>query len=347
MISTRKVNAFIIWIVVFVTYYSVGINNNEFNIYVPLSLTLLQFIVYMVNRHYVIPRFYEDKKPVFFSVNIVLFVLLVVIMILLGEIIITPPRSFQHRELLPPPNIIFGALFHVALALIALWAAVNQYLLEKEKRNEKEIETLKRINIENNLQLLKSQINPHFLFNALNNIYTMSYMGDKSTPNKIDKLSDMLRFVLYDCESEYISLIKEIEYINNYIEFQQLKTEFEQCISFKYTIDNEGFLIAPMILIPFIENAFKYGGVERDPSNFIDIFLIQNKHKLSFKIINTNKDIHEAFTKKNSHYGIGIKNVMNRLNIIYPDSYEFLTEKTSDLYIVNLNIFINESGRKM
>ncbi len=347
MISTRKTNAFIIWIVVFITYYSVGINSNEYNLFVPLSLTILQFVVYMANRRFVIPRYYEDRKPVFFITNVILFIVLIVIMTQLGEIVGTPPKSIAHRENLPPPNIIFIALFHTSLGLIALWAAVNQYLLEKEKRNEKEIETLKRINIENNLQLLKSQINPHFLFNALNNIYTMSYMGDKSTPNKIDKLSDMLRFVLYDCESEYIPLMKEIEYINNYIEFQQLKTEFDQCVSFKYNIESEGFLIAPMILIPFIENAFKYSGVERNTSNYIDIFLIQTKHKLSFKIINTIKDNNEAFIKKENQYGIGIKNVKNRLNIIYPNSHELLTEKTNELYIVDLKIIIDEARRKV
>ncbi len=338
---SKKTRPFTIWSVVYLTYFTVGLNNKEYNLIAPLLLTLLQLITYTINKHLFIPKFYEIQKQKFIIYNIIFIPFLVIFLTNIAAYIIKP-----RSEIDPPPNDIFIYLFQIVLCLIALWIAINQYLVEKEKRNEKEIETLKRVNLENNLQLLKSQINPHFLFNALNNIYTMSYMGDKTTPQKIDKLSDMLRFILYDCESEFIPVYKELEYINNFIDFQQLKTESKQNIEFSYQFENTSLLIAPMIFIPFIENAFKHSKIERHPEHQIKITLKQVKGNLSFSITNHTTKNDNSFHNNKPQNGIGLKNVINRLKLIYPDSHKLDICNNNNLFIVNLNINLNESQRE-
>ncbi len=333
----KKTRPYTIWSIVFLTYLAVGLNNKTNSLIVPLILTLLQFITYTVNRHWLIPKFYESQKRLYIIYNVIFITTSVCIASNISSHMIEPPEGIQ-----PPSNDIFIYLFQVLLCLVALWIALNQHLIEKEKLNEKEIETLKRANLENNLQLLKSQINPHFLFNALNNIYTLSYLGDKKTPQKIDILSDMLRYVIYDCESEYVPIQKEIKYINNFIDFQQLKTEKKQNIEFINKIEDSSFLIAPMILIPFIENAFKHSKIERYPSHHVKITLEHRIENLYFTISNSILN-NNMFEENKDQKGIGLENVINRLKIIYTNSYNLDISRTDNQFIVKLNIKTHES----
>jgi LytS/YehU family sensor histidine kinase len=218
--------------------------------------------------------------------------------------------------------------------------------MEKEKRTKIEIEELKREKAESELKFLKTQINPHFLFNALNNIYTMTYIGDKSAHEKIATLSDMLRYVLYDCESDLIPLDKEVKYISSYIEFQQLKTERKQNITFLYNKENENYMISPMLLIPFIENGFKHSGIEKDRSGFVSILLSQTKEKLLFTVKNSHSG-EKMPVKPPKDRGIGIENVINRLELLYPGKYLLDVRADNHEYSIYLELFSNEFKREI
>ncbi len=129
------------------------------------------------------------------------------------------------------------------------------------KRMELEQE-IKTQNLEAELRFLKAQVNPHFLFNALNNIYALSFIQSEKAPEMILKLSDMMSYMLYDCKSEEVPLTSEISYLQNYIDLQQLKKEGELNVTFDLEGDQSGLMIKPMLLIPFFENAFKHGNLE-------------------------------------------------------------------------------------
>jgi len=204
---------------------------------------------------------------------------------------------------------------------VAFWGTMTRFLVEKPEKNKGELGKIKTEKAESELKFLKTQINPHFLFNALNNIYSMAYTGDKSAPEKITMLSDMLRYVLYDCESDYISLYKEIDYINSFLEFQQLKTENRQNITFNIGSYDENYQIAPMLLVTFVENAFKHSKIEKDKSGFVRIMLSQTDGDFHFIVENSIPP--QQIAKKSNHdKGIGIENARNRLELLYPKKHE-------------------------
>ncbi|MBD0404459.1 sensor histidine kinase [Flammeovirga sp. EKP202] len=208
----------------------------------------------------------------------------------------------------------FGSVFILISILVSTVLKLSSHD-EKEQLKKKELVQGK---IEAELKFLRSQINPHFLFNALNNIYSMSYMQMPQATDNIAKLSEMLRYLLYDCNEEIVALEKDITYLHNYIDFQQLKTESPQNISFLIDIQNPQFKIAPMLLEPFIENAFKYSRLEENPEGFVKIELKQQEEQLTLKVSN-------SVTDKVSRIavgGIGLKNVQKRLDLIYPKKHQ-------------------------
>lgn len=218
--------------------------------------------------------------------------------------------------------------------------------MDKEKITSVEIEGLKREKLESELKYLKTQINPHFFFNAMNNIYSMAYIGDKSVPEKIAMLSDMMRYVLYECESDYIPLNREIDYINNYVEFQQLKTEGEQNIHFICDNHDGNYLIAPMLLIPFVENGFKHSKIAKDKNAFVEIVIKQDEEMFSFSVTNNYSEVAPNPNCKGKS-GIGIDNVRNRLHLIYPERHKLDISKNNGKHTIYLELYKHEQGKKI
>lgn len=215
---------------------------------------------------------------------------------------------------------------------------MTKYLIDKQEKTNIELETLKRGKAESELKFLKTQINPHFLFNALNNIYSMAYTGDKSAPEKITMLSDMLRYVLYDCESDYISLYKEVDYINSFMEFQQLKTEKRQNIRFDIGNYDENYQIAPMLLVTFVENGFKHSKIEKDKNGFVNITISQTPEKFYFFVENS-IPVEAAVPTPETKRGIGIENAKNRLNLLYPKKHKLEISNSNNIYKVELELY--------
>ncbi len=166
------------------------------------------------------------------------------------------------------------------------------------------------------LNFLKSQINPHFLFNSLNSVY---FLIDKSNPgarNALHKFSDMLRYQLYEMNDARIPIEKEIKYLQDYVDLQRLRTDenFEVCMEIAPSV--KGFSIEPLLLIPFVENAFKHG-VANDPKDPIQINIIANQKILHFSIRNKKNN-----NNKDQMGGVGLNNVERRLQLLYPDRYK-------------------------
>jgi two-component system, LytTR family, sensor kinase len=193
---------------------------------------------------------------------------------------------------------------------------------------------LENRNLKNELELLKSQINPHFLFNTLNNIDSFIHTSPDEASRSLITLSNLLRYMIYDTKSDYVPLTKEIEYINNFIQLQRIRYPHADSIRLSVSKDCTGILIAPMLLIPFIENAFKYS-IDNGETPIIDISMICKKEELKFACMNFYKADHCETGRPG---GVGLENVKRRLELLYPGKHYLLISKNNNIFKVDLKI---------
>jgi hypothetical protein len=199
-------------------------------------------------------------------------------------------------------------------------------------RNQNEKKALENANLNAEVNFLKSQINPHFLFNTLNGIYSQAHSKSEHTEYSILKLSDLLRYVLYDSSEEKVDLVKDIRYLSNYIDLQKIRLSKKVKIIYEVKGESAGKRIAPLLLITFVENAFKHGISYTNPSVInitIDIFEKTLTLIVSNPVVETNSFVSN---------GLGLKNVKRRLDLLYPEKYLLDIVHNDSLYIVNLKM---------
>ena len=198
---------------------------------------------------------------------------------------------------------------------------------------------LQQIETEKNkaeLKALQSQINPHFLFNSLNSIYSLSRKKSDEVPNKIVQLSDILRHVIYDAEQDFISLEKEVDMIRNYIELQNLRAADQHKIKLDITGELKGKRIAPMIILPFVENSFKHGIKGGSENAYVNILLDVKSKELVLTLKNSKGKA--LSIDLNEKHGIGIDNVKKRLKLIYPEKHLLFIDDGENEFSVHLQI---------
>jgi two-component system LytT family sensor kinase len=316
-----------------------------------------QMVIAYINMEWLIPAFFIKRKYIHY---IVLVLICFFGLYLFYEFVL--PELF-HQILQPPPEeterwmrrggragtndrpffnpfrrmrLIYS--FTQTLAIFFLSAAFKTSQLALKR--EKEASELKSENLNSELKFLKSQINPHFLFNALNNIYALSVIRSEKTPDNILKLSDMLRYIIYDCNTDKVPLEKELNYINNYIDLQKLKDDQITGIEADFNNADPNCQIAPMIFIPFIENAFKHSNIEDKEFGWIKLKIENTTERLIFEISNSlPKDI----ATKDKVGGVGLENVKRRLQLIYAEKQNLSIDQTEDGFYVVLTIRIGES----
>ncbi|WP_378173830.1 sensor histidine kinase [Aquimarina sp. SS2-1] len=237
-------------------------------------------------------------------------------------------RPLRRR---PPSNFLITLLF---LTISYVIATFLETFLFAQKKEEETIRS-KNENLQTELKLLKSQINPHFLFNSLNNIYALSVIDSDKTQESISYLSDMLRYVLYECERNFVPIKKEITYIENYIKLFSLKSSNPYNITTDFNSIDQSVSIAPMLFIPFIENAFKHSNIEKPNNSFIRIKIVTMSGNVTLTLENS---IPKEKIHKDKLGGIGIENVGKRLNILYPNKHQLLINEYNDVFKVELNI---------
>jgi hypothetical protein len=220
------------------------------------------------------------------------------------------------------------ALQPIVFSFIA-WA-----LLETLKR-ERETEQLKKERIQAELLFLKTQINPHFLYNTLNYMYAMAYPVSDALAQAIVKLSNLMRYMLHNSVDGMIDLQLEIDYLHNYIEIYKLRFQESFFVDFKVEGVFAGKRVASLMLIPFVENAFKHGVVD-DAGKPVTIIINANNSSLFFSVIN-----YTGFGDKDSAGGIGLANIRRRLELIYPNAHELLIDQNDQLYKATLKIRLN------
>lgn len=195
-----------------------------------------------------------------------------------------------------------------------------------------------KLQLEAELKFLKAQINPHFLFNALNNIYTLSYLDGKAAAPHILQLSGLMRYMLYESDEHLVPIEKELTYIEHYLELQQLKNGRSENVRWQVEGDTSGVLIAPLLLIPFFENAFKHGNATDDVKGHIHGKLIIGKEKLLFHLENSKDPKH---SRKDSVGGVGLENVQKRLQMLYRDRHTLTISDASTTFTVQLTLLLS------
>ncbi|MBQ4801633.1 sensor histidine kinase [Aquimarina sp. MMG015] len=280
------------------------------------------------NIYWLIPNFLVKKKYLIYTIIVVALVVVWGYILGIGEPWIDRNWFNEPNE---KPNYGVGVIGIVLLLIITT-------LLHISYRWFIQLSTIKQIeNDQLHLELssLKNQINPHFFFNTLNNLYALSLEKSDQTPSVILKLSEMMRYTIYDCKEQEVSLEGELTYIENFIALQKVRHHKRGVITLKNDIDNTNIKIAPMILIVFIENAFKHGFDLLDKEAFINISLKNEDNILQFYIENNFSNSTEKHEK-----GIGLENVKRRLALIYPDTHELKIVKNETLFSVDLKLYV-------
>lgn len=225
-------------------------------------------------------------------------------------------------------------LFPLSGLLLVYFASISIKVLLKLRDDEKKKEEIMKERISTELLYLKQQVNPHFLFNTLNNIYALSIKNPEITPDAILKIASILRYTLYKSDNSLALLRDEIEIINAYIDFQKMRSKNNLPITYNVSGTIDDYKIEPFILLPLIENAFKYGMVNINDS-FINIQITINSDKLKFSISNKKSFIKESDLE---HSGIGLRNIKRRLVLVYPDCHEFKIVDEDKIFSVFLEL---------
>ncbi len=224
----------------------------------------------------------------------------------------------------------------IVLSSVIMLGVTTTLKLLEEWYDKKEIAAdLTRLKLEAEIKLLKAQVNPHFLFNVLNNIYTLTYLEGKVAAPQILKLSGLMRYMLYESNEKLVALSKELDYLNNYLDLQQLKNEKTTRIRFQVDGNVENIQVAPLLLIPFFENAFKHGDVLDNTNGFLQANLGIKKQTLNFTIENS---MAPPNNRKDKVGGIGLDNVKKRLHLLYPDKHKLDIFTRENNFIVHLTI---------
>ncbi|MBN8838489.1 MAG: histidine kinase [Sphingobacteriia bacterium] len=215
-----------------------------------------------------------------------------------------------------------------AIKLMKHWYIEEQRNLQLQKEN-----------IESQLQLLKAQVHPHFLFNTLNNIYSYTQKTSPIAAKMVSGLSDMLRFILYEANQSFVPLSKELRMVQDYINLEQIRYGNKLEIHINLPEETYNLHIAPLLLLPLVENCFKHGAsnILENPWINLDITLTQNK--MQMKLINGKPTTPKDNTK---NHGIGISNVEKRLMLLYPHKHEFMVTNDIDVFIVNLKVELEQ-----
>lgn len=240
------------------------------------------------------------------------------------------PKRFPKRFSFLNPSIVvpFVTWFlSTGIRMTAEWykSEKQKVVIEKEKLNTE-------------LAFLKSQVNPHFIFNVLNNICSLARKKSDETELAIIKLSNLLRYNLYDFKQDKVSLDKEIQYLNDYIDIQKIRLHDNIKIDFTFKGNTENILIEPLLFIPFVENAFKHG-VNTIDKGEINILIESNSDSLHFMVKNP---IFNKIQQTENQSGIGLNNVLRRLNLLYPDKHKIYITNNENEYIVDLKIILND-----
>ncbi|MBB1140179.1 sensor histidine kinase [Myroides sp. WP-1] len=291
----------------------------------------LSMVVFYLNYFYVIPTFIGSKKfgRILFGV-LLIFAIFIGLRYFVEEYLLNVLYGFtNYNPILPTSFYIFDNLYFASLSIIpsiTIWFIVHFVQSQKEKTEVIALKTEAEINF------LKSQVNPHFIFNTMNNIYYLVYQKSDLALPAIEKLSQLMRYVTYDSQEKTVALSAEIAYIESYIELECMRIEGQKHIVFNKDVEQPLTQIPPLLLLPFVENAFKHGKVTDVNQPYI-LSIVQKKNTLVFESTNAVNTY-----QKDQQKGIGVANIEKRLALYFPNRHQITIQQTESTYFCKLTI---------
>lgn len=303
---------------------------------------LFQIIIAYTIIHVFIPKLLNRNKKIFFFSSIFL-------LVYLAYVSYSVFRCFYLAEMFKedysyrPPLILKERITDIYAFLGSIPSYISPaiiLIIFNYYKQQKETAILLEQKKTNELDALKNQLNPHFLFNTLNNLYTLALKKSDKTPEVIAKLSEILDYILYRCNSDFVSLKNETMLLHNYIALEKVRYGKRVDITFSEDVESDA-KIAPLLLLTFLENAFKHGVSQEISKAKIDIIIVGNSELIQFKIENT-KPSNSENKVMGDRDAIGLQNIKKQLNLLYANDYNLVIENTNKAYSVNLKIIPND-----
>lgn len=324
------------WIGIILFFVLIVRNNSKINTEALLVLIVLygciNISIFYFNYLVLIPRLLDKKKYRLYAGVI----LLVIIAYALGKYAIAVEFRPIVLNRMKGEVVTFGwyILSAIFTNLVFIFLSLVLQFTTDWFTNERVQRDLENQRLTAELAFLKSQINPHFLFNSLNSIYSLAYQRSETTPEAILKLSEIMRYMLYECNDNKVDLAKELQYLQSYIDLQKIRFGKKAYVDFEVHGQVTNQRIVPLLLIAFIENAFKHG-VANDPVSPIKLIITVNEDHLTFYMENK-----KHVLNRDAAGGIGLNNVRRRLNLLYPDAYKLEIHDEADTYSCELSLIL-------
>lgn len=324
-----------LWLLLFV--YPIASLDSQYLIYRNwLSLTSIFFAFYF-NYFVLVDYFFlKSKKIQFYFLNILLLILLYVLLSTFLSLEIFHP-SLNGK---PIREIRSGAMTTVQVILpiiLSIGMCIGLKVNSRLNKNQLLLQEVKQAQLNTEIKYLKYQVQPHFLFNTLNNIYALIDNSPFLAKQSIHTMSKMMRYLLHDASNNKVPLVKEIEFLERYIDLMQLRVSSNLTLEKKFPIVNQPIKIAPLLLITFIENAFKHG-IDAIKNSYITIDLEIEKNHITYLVVNSSFPEKEKVTDS----GIGLENLKKRLEILYPNNFSLVTKEENHLYTAILTFKYKE-----
>lgn len=299
-----------------------------------INIGFTSLIAYL-NYFLLLPRLLANKKFLLYALQfVVLFSLLIALRVNLERYLID---GFSRRE-----PFVYSTRFVIHIATSTFFIVIFVAMLRFAKdwfELQARTRSIENERLSAELNFLKAQINPHFLFNTLNNLYYLAFTQSPNTTEVIEKLSQMMRYMIYDSNHNRVLLQKEIEYMQNYISLERLRLNNQIPITFQLEGEPNGVFIVPLIFITFLENAFKHGVSNNDPRAWVHVRIRIHGGQCTY-IVENSKLPHQT-TSSLGKSGIGLLNVQRRLDLSYPNQYELEVQEEADRYFVQLKLNLN------
>ncbi|MFT6334036.1 MAG: two-component system LytT family sensor kinase [Saprospiraceae bacterium] len=299
-----------------------------------INVAFFAMMVY-INIYFLFPNYLLKKNLLHHLLSLAITALLITPIKTLCLLLVATDFGDFQAYLLQHRVDFFVSTFFIGIAS-TIYSIMNDWLASQREKKELQSQTL-----QSELKFLKSQINPHFLFNTLNSLYALTLKKSDQAPEIVLKLSEMMRYMLYECNEREVPLSKEINYLKNYLELEKIRQGKKMDINFIMDGEVNNQKIAPLMFIPFIENSFKHGISNQLTAGYVNILLEIEKQEVNITIENSKTASMPAPSGKKSG-GIGLVNVRRRLDLLYPNLYELNIDEDPNTYTVKLCINLDK-----
>lgn len=289
------------------------------------------YFFYVLNSRFLIPEILKKRGILLYAVGVAGGVAL--FFPVLTQVLVSLPMVRRANSLMPSQTLVVFTELNAIIPGIVLVTSLPIIVAFQWFKQNNEITKLEKQQVESELLLLKQQINPHFFFNTLHNLYSLSLAKSDQTPEVIVQLSELMRYVIYKGKEKEVALQEEVQYIEDYLHLQQIRLHKDFELQFEKKIKDPSFLLPPLLLIILIENAFKHGVEPAENRCFLKISLENSENRLRFSCSNS----YEPQLKKER--GIGLENLQRRLSLLFPNRHELSVVEKGGVFTANLEIW--------